>query len=715
MYEVASLYVVVFSFRFYFLSFSMAATKTYWWTKAPFMRLVISLVIGIIVQWYLQVSFETLLYAGLVLTSFVLSYSFLPLTAKFRFAMLNGYFLSLLVCVLGAFLTRCEDVRHHSLWYGHHYHENSILVVSLGEPLVEKPATFKSTGVVQYIKNGDGQAQEAEGKVLLYFQKEAAKKLSYGSMVAIYKPLQDVRNSGNPGAFDYRKYCLFQGITHQVYLTGRDFLILEGRNENTLELFLIQSRFFFIDIIKRYIGGAKEAGLAEALLIGYKNDLDKELVQAYSNTGVVHVIAISGLHLGLIYVLLLGLTEPFKRFKRLKWLRFLVIISALWLFTLLSGAQPSVLRSAVMFSCIALGEVIARRASIYNTLAFSAFILLCVHPFWLWDVGFQLSYAAVLSIVIFFQPIYNWFYFPNKALDWVWKMVAVTLSAQILTSPISLFYFHQFPVLFIFTNLVTVPLSSAILIGELFLCALAFVPPVASLLGKALTYCIRFMNDYIERYDTVSFTVWDGLSISIWQTILLFVFITCIANWLLEQRKGAIKVGLSCLTAFFLLRTFSFIEASNQRKLIIYNIPRYQAIDFIEGRNFYFAGDAVLWQDELLYNFHLKPSRVLNRVKAVEEIPHWQKSFNFYGKKIGIIDRDLFFQENTSKLEMDVIVLSRNPRLHIKDIYKTFTVKQIVIDGSVPAWKARFWKRDCESLHLPCYDVSEKGAFVMNL
>jgi competence protein ComEC len=174
-------------------------------------------------------------------------------------------------------------------------------------------------------------------------------------------------------------------------------------------------------------------------------------------------------------------------------------------------------------------------------------------------------------------------------------------------------------------------------------------------------------------------------------------------------------VGLACLSAFFLLRGLSFIEAGNQRKLIVYNTPRYQAIDFIEGRNFYYAGDAILWQDELLYNFHLKPSRVLHRVKTINEIPHSVKNFDFNGKKIGIIDSSITFQQTSPKPRIDVIILSRNPRIYIKDIYKNFTVRQIVLDGSVPEWKARLWKRDCDSLHLPCYDVAEKGAFVMNL
>jgi competence protein ComEC len=169
-----------------------------------------------------------------------------------------------------------------------------------------------------------------------------------------------------------------------------------------------------ISTLKKYIPGDKESGLAEALLIGYKDDLDKNLVQSYSNTGVVHIIAISGLHLGIIYWLLLAVTKPLKQNKKLVWLRLLLTISALWAFTLLAGAQPSVLRSAIMFTIIAIGQLAARKGSIYNTMALSAFVLLCINPFWLWDVGFQLSYTAVLSIVVFFRPVYNWFYLPIK-------------------------------------------------------------------------------------------------------------------------------------------------------------------------------------------------------------------------------------------------------------------------------------------------------------
>ncbi|MBL7735890.1 MAG: ComEC/Rec2 family competence protein, partial [Chitinophagaceae bacterium] len=294
----------------------------------------------------------------------------------------------------------------------------------------------------------------------------------YGNIISFNKPLQPIKNfmPPGPGSFDYRRYCAFAGIHFQVFLRPGEFTVLPETHSSPLQALLIYTREKIIRIIQKYIPGKKEQGLAEALLIGYKDDLDKSLLQSYSNTGVVHVIAISGLHLGLIYALLKAICLPIARLKKGRWIEPLVVLSGLWLFSLLAGGAPSVLRSAVMFSFIVLGKSISREASIYNNLAASAFALLCYHPYWLWDVGFQLSYAALTGIVMFMKPVYRLLVFKNKMADAAWKLNAVTIAAQWLTLPLILFYFRQFPNLFLLTNFIAVPLSSIILIGELLLC-----------------------------------------------------------------------------------------------------------------------------------------------------------------------------------------------------------------------------------------------------
>jgi competence protein ComEC len=485
-----------------------------------------------------------------------------------------------------------------------------------------------------------------------------------------------------------------------------------------IQRFLFRAREEVLRILRANIKGDRELGLAEALLLGYKNDLDKTLVQSYSNTGVVHVIAISGLHLGLIYWLLLFLLRPLARGRKTRWLQAVLVISGLWAFSLLAGGQPSVLRSAVMFTCIVAGQVLARGASIYNTLAFSAMVLLCYNPYWLWDVGFQLSYSAVLSIVIFMKPIYNWFQVNNKLLDLTWKMNAITLAAQLITLPVSIYHFHQFPLCFWLTNLVAVPLSSIILIGEILLCALSFVPPLAFETGALIGRLIKWMNGWVERTEQVPWALWDGLQINIAQALLLLGIIAGLGCWLLEKRKPGLWFSLLCLLGFTVIRTFSFIDAFHQQKIIVYNVPRFRAVDFIDGRNCFFSGDSALEADVFTSNFHLRPSRILHRVSPVGRavgLKEDERFFVYQGKRIMLLDRTMSVVAKGNRTEIDLLIVSGNPRIYFSNLSGAFDLKQVVFDGSVQRRRLWYWKRDCDSLNIPWHDVGEQGAFVMKI
>ncbi|HZI54435.1 MAG TPA: ComEC/Rec2 family competence protein, partial [Chitinophagaceae bacterium] len=503
-----------------------------------------------------------------------------------------------------------------------------------------------------------------------------------------------------------------------VYLQPNEFSILATKNKKWLPAFLDGIREKVLNILRTNIKGDKEPGLAEALLIGYKDDLDKKLVQSYTNTGVVHIIAISGLHLGLIYWLLVQLLKPLQRRKYMNLLRPVIIILGLWLFSLLAGAQPSILRSAVMFTCIVIGDTIAKKTSIYNSLALSAFGLLCWNPYWLWDVGFQLSYSAVLSIIIFMRPVYNLLYVKNKILDFFWKINAVTIAAQILTLPLSIYHFHQFPVFFILTNFIAVPLSGIILFGEIFLCAISFMPLVATLTGEVLSWLIRVMNTWVERVEALPFSLWDGLQIDTSQAVFLFLFIAGTSYWLFEKKKRGLQAGLLALLCFLGLRTYSFWQAGKQQKIIVYNVPQHRAIDFINNRGFFFAGDTALLENDFAENFHLKPSRTLQRAGAVRQLSNltiFDQYVSFSDKKILLLDNRVSFRQRPDRQTIDLVVISKNPGLSIGRLHNSFAIKQMVFDGSVPAGKLKYWKKDCDSLRIPYHDVSEKGAFVMNL
>ncbi|MBN8674483.1 MAG: ComEC family competence protein [Chitinophagales bacterium] len=696
----------------------MPVATVYFWKKAPFVRLLIALMAGIILQWHWQVNPSTwwiVFISGILVSS---SFFFLSFFNRYQLGFINGVSAFSVFLALGALLTWHEDIRHEPQWLGGHYHPGDPVMVTLDEPLVEKTKSLKANASVAYLLHNDS-LRLAKGKIIIYFKKDSSlRQLSYGSHILFKKPLQEIKNSGNPGGFDYKRYSLFQGITHQVYLEEDEFEILGSKKEKWLPAFIFRARDWVINILRTNIKENKELGLAEALLIGYKDDLDQSLVQSYTNTGVVHVIAISGLHLGLIYWLLVQLLKPLQKRKKIQWLRPLLIITGLWLFSLLAGAQPSVLRSALMFTCIVLGEGYTKRTSIFNTLSLSAFILLCINPYWLWDVGFQLSYAAVLSIIIFMRPIYNWFYFKNKAVDFLWKLNAVTLAAQILTVPISIYHFHQFPNYFLLTNFVAVPLSSLILIGEIVLCIISFIPAVALFVGKILHWLIWAMNSYIERVEAIRFSLWDGLQISIPQAVLLIATVAAISYWLLEQSGKALRWGLLSLLGFLALRSWSFIVSEQQQKIIVYNVPQKQAIDFISGRKYLFYGDSSLLADDFARNFHLKPSRILYRINPAGNIAAFIKKeqlFHYQSKKILLLDNSITYDPVEEKQPVDLLVISKNPKLYINRLLSSFVIRQVVIDGSNSSWKATLWKKDCDALGIPCHDVTTEGAFVMNL
>jgi competence protein ComEC len=681
----------------------MAVVKTFAWQKLPALRLLLPFVAGVVLQWYQPL--PVLLLASILVISFLIIFSVqhAPLLSRFQYQLFPGVVINVLLIVTGCFVLWCQDVRNNRNWFGKDQGGTTSVVVTIEEPPVEKTNVFRAVAKINYIVN-DGKYVAATGKVLLSFSKNIT-PLIYGSQLLLKKPLQEIKNAGNPGGFDYKRYCLFQGITHQAYLTPKDFLFLPENNGNVFFKYLYACRSFIVSVYKKYVNGSKEQGLAEALLIGYKDDLDKDLVKAYSNTGVVHIIAISGLHLALIYGLLMMITIPLK--KKAKLARFIIVVAGLWIFSLLAGAQPSILRAAVMFTAIALQILVNRKGFIFNSIALAAFALLCYNPFWLWDAGFQLSFLAVLSIILFYKPVYNLIYIQNKSLDFVWKLAAASLAAQVLTIPVTLYYFHQFPFVFLFTNIVAVPLSSLIVYVEILLCALSGVPLIAVPLGKFLTFLIAFMNNYVERMNELPFALWSGISISVVQAFLLYGFILGFCYWLVNRYRFAFYFALASLAGFFLVRSFSFIRSNEQQLLVVYNIPKHKAIDFITGRNCVFSGDRTLSENNGNDNAVIQAGRTEARVSHVSICP---TAVDFCKKRIVIADSFTNYTALASA-PVDLLIISGNAKFRMDDIENVFNV---VLDASVPSWKAEKIKADCKRLHISCYNVVENGAFVMN-
>lgn len=688
------------------------------WKQAPFIRLLIPLILGIIVEWYLPLPLFIIASSAIfVIILFVLS-QFFRGYILFRFKWLYGVFLMCMIFLFGGWIAHQKNITHQVSWFGHFTNDSVTLMAVLNESLVEKNKSYKAEASV-YAVNKQNNIIRTTGNIIIYFKKDSSllSSLPYGAVILFTKPMQQIRNSGNPGAFDYSRYCLFQSITHQVYLTKQEFSIANITVKPFYWSWLQQSRSNLLRNLKKYIPGEREVGVAEALLIGYRNDLDRDLVQAYSNTGVVHVIAISGMHLAMIYGLLIIVLKPLQGSDSKRWMRGIIMLAILWLFTLLSGAGASILRSAVMFSFIIVGESISKRVSVYHTLSASAFFLLCYNPFFLWDVGFQLSYAAVLSIIVFLKPVTNWFYFKNKIADYVWKLMAVTIAAQILTTPLSIYHFHQVPNLFLLSNLVIVPLSGIVLYAEILLCMLSFIPFLAIPAGKVISWMLRLMNDFIQWIDKLPFAVSNNISISVIQTLLLYMLIVFAAVWFLKKHKAMAKYAIGMLLLFAVYRVVDISMKKNQRKFIVYNVAQHSAIDFANGEQYMFTGDRFCEQDDFTRNFHLTPSRLSFGLHKTDSLPgvHFLHPFIYFGdKRIVILDSASTLSPHPRPFDVDIVVLSHNARLRISLVQQAFNPKQYVFDASSAAWKIRQWKNECDSLHLRRHSVEENGAFILD-
>ena len=688
------------------------------WKKAPFIRILLPLLFGIVAQYYCKLTFNNILFSCAISVSLFFLFSVIPLAYRYSYQWVQGLVIYVIVFFAGVLLVFQKDIRNGDKWFGHSLNDSSKLIVKISEPLIEKDKSFKAEGRVERIVN-NGIQHEANGRILIYFAKEDSSQLpKYGKKILVSGGLQTIKNAGNPGGFDYSRYMGFQQTFHQVFLKQSKWVLLPVHEEKILYTLIFRARSGVINILQEYIRGSnKVTGIAEALLIGYKEDLDKDVVQAYSNTGVVHIIAISGMHLGLIYAVLVWIFLRLPVIKRNATIRVVIILCCLWLFSLITGGSASVLRSAVMFTCILIGKEFFKQASIYNSLATSAFLLLCYNPFLLWDVGFQLSYCAVIGIVWLQKPIQNQFYSKHKILQYLWQMCAVTISAQILTLPICIYYFHQIPVLFLFTNLICVPLSTVILFAEILLIIVSSVPLIAGLVGKFIYVLTWSMNFVIDICNDLPFSLIDNIYATPVTTTLMYAFVFTIVAGLLRYNKKLIKLSILFLLFFISVWSYGKLNLSQQKKIIIYNVSRHTAVDFVAGNKYFFVGNDEFRKEGSLQNFNLKPARVslqINESKdTLKSIQHSKYLWQFYNKKLMLLDSAVDFIPLKNKIAIDVLLITKNANVDIDGIALAITPRCIVFDASNSLWKIEKWKKQCSLLHLPCFITAEQGAYIL--
>jgi competence protein ComEC len=519
--------------------------------RAPFVRILLPLIAGILLDFYFV--FPSNLIVGvisllLILSGCLIIISFYRIFGKEWIAGVALQLILLLSGILVMYLHRDIQVGSMDPATGN---SNFYLVKLLGNPLLKSKSHKFSAEVKLLVKNR--MAFQEQEKIFVYFSLDVGlSQLNGNTWILFRKPLKPIENFRSID-FDYRNYCRLKHIYAQVFLEKSDFSIFSREDNRNVFSWLDLLRGRLLSIIKSLIPDKSEYSLLEALLVGYTADLDPALMKSYSDTGVVHIIAISGMHLALICQILQVILLRTGPQKSGRWIKWAMLVICLWGYSLLSGGSPSVVRAATMFTLVLFAKTIIRENSFYNTLAASAFVLICFDPYWLWDIGFQLSYAAILGLSLFSKSIQDIYLPKNKLIAGVWESVAVSVAAQILTSPLSIFYFHRFPVYFLIANLLAVPISSIVLAGGIILCICSPVSFLGHPLGRLVEFLIHILNKLIETISRLPGAVIDRIECSLAQLFLTYFILFCFYHFIVRKNYRWLLSALCAVIIFQLL------------------------------------------------------------------------------------------------------------------------------------------------------------------
>jgi competence protein ComEC len=560
--------------------------------------------------------------------------------------------------------------------------------------------------------------EQTTGKVLLYVSKKGGDVTwRYGDQIIIQGSPQFLKPPANPGEFDFKRFLSFKNIYHQQFVLPDQVKWISSAERKGFIYYSHQARSWALKKLDQAIKGEQERAIAAALVLGVTEGIDTDLINAYSASGALHVLSVSGLHVGIIYVILLFLLKPLNKYAWSRWVVAGISLLCLWVFAFVSGLSPSVLRAVVMFSFVAAARPFGVRTNIYNTLSASAFVLLLYNPYLIMSVGFQLSYLAVLGIVYLQRPVYHLWEIENRLGDWVWQITCVSIAAQIATFSLGLLYFHQFPVYFLVSNLFVIPLSTAVLVMGIFLLAISFISPIAVLIGKLLTGLIQFLNWTVFTTEKLPFSLINDIHITTLQCWLLMgVLISMILLFKFRSMK-CVYAACICTLLFTVLQWQYFQESVNKNQLVVYSIAGHRALEFSKQGQSYFVADSALMNDKERVRFHIRPNRLQQGVSLViQEIPFMKNENGIYiyeweGKSIAsLLRKDHDMPDN---INVDYLIVSNNSFSILKNENHQYRIGKLIIDGSNSRSYTKKLTKFAQAKNIPVYSVLDQGAYIL--
>jgi ComEC/Rec2-related protein len=576
---------------------------------------------------------------------------------------------------------------------------------------IEKENSFLCKAIVLKVFT-DSSTVNINKKTLLYFAKsERIDSLKLGDILTVQTMFQKPDGQINPNGFDYAKYLGRQGIGATAYIADYKW---KHTGKNTSFSITYLAKYLQQNLLNVYhkfgIEGDEFAVLA-ALTLGSKDALHPELRQFYTISGGMHILAVSGLHVGVIYVVLSFLLSFLNRKPASK---AILIVLLLWIYALITGLPASVVRSSLMFSLVAIGSGIGRRAQIYNTISFSAFVMLLIDPNFLFDVGFQLSYSAVVAIVYLQPKIAKLFYIKNRILRWAWDLTAVSIAAQAGTAPLSIYYFNLFPNYFLVTNLVAIPAATIIIYVAVALFATSAIPYLSTAIAFVLNWLLKILNFSMEFIYNFPFSS-TITSFTAWQVLLFYLTIIMFLAYLANKKFNALIMMASCIFAFFAINIFTNINTLHSTKFIVYAERKNTHLDFVTGKNHFVASDDEIGLQRVASSFWLN-NKLTKFKPANTESWYSDEAIEFGGKRIFVLKNNDFNQRTAADypLKTDFLVVGNSVRFNAERLLQKVEPQLVIVDLTISDYYTNVLREQCLEKGIEFYSIKEKGAFVWN-
>lgn len=561
-----------------------------------------------------------------------------------------------------------------------------------------------------------------ERTAILYLQQDSAvTRLKSGDELLISARISPPLNNRNFDEFDYARFLMRKGISGTGYVASGKWTKQDGMNNLDLKSIASSCRRKMISLYQKLGFSGDELAVLSALTIGDKTELSDSVRESYSVAGASHILALSGLHIGLLYTLLFFILKPIARRGNIgRVIRSVLLLILLWAFAFFTGLSPSVVRSVSMFSILAMADMVGRQPLSLNTLAAAAWLMLFCNPAWLFDVGFQLSFLAVASILLIQKPIYHLITVKGRIGKYIWGLISVSVAAQIGTAPLVMFYFSRFSVHFLLTNLVVIPFITIILYAAVIMLLLTPLSWLQIVVAEGVKKLLEGLNFFVRWVEQLPYASIDG--IWLYQSEILGIYIVgfLLTYYFMNRRYRNLLI---CLFTILLLGTYHatlYWLDRPRTSLVFYNVRGCPAVHCIEsdGRSWINYVDTIPNEKRLKRmtanywkHHHLLPPKEITGDCRYMVLNRQQQIISYHGCHICVINDNHWRNKTTvSPLYIQYLYLCKGYDGHLEELTRIFSFSYVILDASLSEYRRHLLESECKQSGLRFISLSDEGS-----